>query len=62
MSYWARPMGWATGWATRLAHRVPMGLNNNGLGHPLAQWAVRFMGRAMGHGLWAMGYLMTLSC
>ena len=64
-----RPMGWATGWATRLAHRVlmgiklahdltywasglPMGLNNNGPGCPLARWAVGFLGRALGRGLY----------
>ena len=30
-----------------------MGLNNNGPGHPLARWAVGFLG-------WVVGYLMTL--
>ena len=28
-----------------------MGLNNNGPSRPLAQWAVRFLGRAVGRGL-----------
>ena len=62
-----RPMDWAMGWATGLAHRVPMGikthglthwasglpmgLNNNGSGRPLAWWAVGFLGRTLGHGL-----------
>ena len=28
-----------------------MGLNNNGPDHPLAQWAIRLLGRALDHGL-----------
>ena len=61
------PMGWATDWATGLAHRVPMGikthdlthwasglpmgLNNNEPGRPLAQWTVGFLGQVLGRGL-----------
>ena len=53
------PMGQATG----LAHRVPMGIKTSprpnplgkwathGPGHPLARWAVGFLGRVVGHGL-----------
>ena len=40
-------MGWATGWASGL----PMSLNNNGPGCPLAQWAIGFLGWAVGRGL-----------
>ena len=29
----------------------PLGLNNNGLGRPLARWATRFLGQAVGHEL-----------
>ena len=62
------------GWATGLAHRVPMGiktnprldplgwwlpmgLNNNGPGRPLAQWAVGFLGRTVGRGLFDDPYV-----
>ena len=34
-----------------------MGLNNNGLGRPLAHWAVGFLGWAMGHGLFDDPYM-----
>ena len=55
-------LGWATGWATRLAHGLTqwasglsMGLNNNRPGRPLAGGPSSFW-----VGLWAVGYLMTL--
>ena len=56
-------MGWATGWATGLAHRVPIGIKTSprpdplgqwathGLGRPLARWAVGFLGRVVGREL-----------
>ena len=34
-----------------------MGLNNNGSGRPLVRWVVRFLGRAVGRGLFDDPYL-----
>ena len=35
-----------------------MGLNNNRPGRPLARWAVGFLGRAVGHGLFGDPYIV----
>ena len=63
---------WATGLAYRilmgikLAHglthwasKLPMGLNNNWLGRPLARWAVGFLGQVVGRGLFDDPYSMV---
>ena len=49
LGYWTSPLG--THGLTHWANGLPMGLNNNRLGRPLARWAIGFLGRAVNHEL-----------
>ena len=60
MGQQVRPMGWATGWATRLAHRVPMGIKTSPRPDPLASGLpMDFNNNGSGRPLvwWAVGFL-----